>query len=58
MLLCSGDRVYVDKSSVVGGLEVGEIKILRGRMSEYISNVTYAQHPSYVSEMKKDGEFN
>ena len=58
MLLQSGDHVYVDKASVIGGLEVGESKMLNAKWSQYVSTVTYAEQPSYVSEMKSDSSFD
>jgi ClpP class serine protease len=53
MLLSTGDRVFVNKASVVGGLEVGESKLLTGKFGEYVSTVTYAREPSYLSEMNR-----
>lgn len=55
LLLASGNRVYVDSSSVVGGLEVGESKLLRGKIGEYIETVSYSSAPSYLSELKSNG---
>ncbi len=57
LLLSTGDRVFVDHSSVIGGLEVGEAKLLKGKLGEYISTVTYAREPSYLSEMNKVDSF-
>ena len=42
ILLASGDKVFVDTTTVVGGCEVGESKIIRGKFSKYIKKVTYA----------------
>ena len=58
MMLTRGDRVFVDKASTVGGLEVGESKFLRGKFGEYISTVTYSKQPSYASEMNKVQAFD
>jgi ClpP class serine protease len=58
LLLASGHRVFVNKASVVGGLEVGEAKFLRGKIGEYISTVTYAKQPSYVSEINRTEVFD
>lgn len=55
LLLASGNRVYIDSSSVVGGLEVGESKLLRGKVGEYIETVSYSSAPSYLSELKSNG---
>ena len=48
----------MDHSSVIGGLEVGEAKLLKGKLGEYISTVTYAREPSYLSEMNKVDSFD
>jgi hypothetical protein len=58
LLLASGNRVFVDGSTVVGGLEVGESKILRGKLGEYIETVTYANKPSYLSELNSNEPFS
>lgn len=41
LLLSSGHKVFVDSSTVVGGLEVGETKLLRGKLGDYVSTITY-----------------
>jgi ClpP class serine protease len=57
LLLASGHRVFVDGTTVVGGLEVGESKILRGKLGEYIDTVTYTNTPSYLSELNSSQSF-
>lgn len=57
LLLASGNRVFVDESTVVGGLEVGEGKILKGKLGEYIDTVTYSNAPSYFSELESKEPF-
>lgn len=49
LLLSAGDKAYVDNSTVVGGLEVGESKLLRGKLAEFVNTVTYSNSPSYLS---------
>lgn len=58
LLLSSGHRVFVDGTTVVGGLEVGESKIFGGKLSEYIDRVTYTNTPSYLSELNSKQPFN
>jgi ClpP class serine protease len=58
LLLSSGNRVFVDSSTVVGGLEVGESKLLRGKLGDYINTVTYSNEPSYLSELNSSESFD
>jgi hypothetical protein len=58
LLVASGHRVFVDSTTVVGGLEVGEGKILKGKLGEYIDTVTYTNAPSYLSELNSSQPFS
>ena len=42
LLLAAGNQVFVDRASVVGGLEVGEAKKSWYKIGSLISTVTYA----------------
>jgi membrane-bound ClpP family serine protease len=58
LLLTSADRVFIDRSTVVGGLEVGESKLLRGKLGKYLDTVTYSTAPSYLSEANSSESIN
>ena len=58
LLLLSGNEVYVDDTSIIGGLEVGESKKNLGNLNQYIKNVTYINSPSYYSELHRTESFD
>ena len=53
-----GDKVYIDDTTTIGGLETGTSKIICDKLNSFISPVTYSSSPSYFSEMKKNHEFD
>ena len=58
LLLASGHRVFVDSTTVVGGCEVGEAKLLRGKWAQYTKNVTYSDGPSYAADSHSEAPFS
>lgn len=58
MVLLAGDKVFIDSTTVVGGLQNGDSKLDLGNFATYFSSVVYSQGNSYGAELKKDGEFD
>ena len=54
----SGNKVYADSTSVVGGLSNGFNKMINKTFADYISTVTYQNHLSAGSEAKKNESFD
>lgn len=55
MLLSSGDMIYADRTSLLGGICPDESKIIFGPLKQYLSCVTYSFDPSYESEIVSEG---
>jgi len=47
LLASNGHQIYADNTSIIGGLEVSEYKLILGDM---IKRITYSTEPSFTSE--------